>query len=113
MSPISDEEFFADLAAEFGYPVIVVVPNVIGAINQTLQTLITASCFRDGLPVGGVILNDARMFDGDVSMETNREQIASRAMSPVLTRLRYEGTAFDEVVDWAAIATQTEPTSAN
>jgi dethiobiotin synthetase len=113
MSPISDEEFFADLAAEFGYPVIVVVPNVIGAINQTLQTLITASCFRDGLPVGGVILNDARMFDGDVSMETNREQIASRAMSPVLTRLRYEGTAFDEVVDWAAIATQTETTSAN
>lgn len=104
MSPCNEEEYFADLAYEFGYPVLVVVPNMIGAINQTLQTLITAACFRDGIPLGGVILNDARMLDGDVSMETNREEISSRAMSPVLTRLRYDGTAFDDVIDWMGMA---------
>ena len=76
-------------------------------INQSLSALITAACFRDGIPIAGVILNDARMFDGDVSMETNREQISSRSVSPVLTRLRYEGDEFDEQVDWMMVAQQT------
>lgn len=104
MSPISDEEFIADLAFDFGYPMVVVSPNVIGVINQTLQTLITASCFRDGIPVAGVLLNDARMFDGDISMDSNREEIARRSMAPVLSRLRYQGQEFDESVDWMELA---------
>lgn len=107
MSPISDDEYFADIACDLGYPVVIVAPNAIGVINQTLSALITAACFRDGIPIGGVILNDARLFDGDVSMETNRAQIASRAMSPVLTRLRYEGQKFDEKIDWMSVAQQT------
>lgn len=104
MSPISDEEYFADLAYDFGYPVIIVVPNMIGVINQTLSALITAACFRDGLPVAGVVLNDPRRFDGDLSMDSNRDQISSRAMVPVLTRLRYEGESFDDPVDWVHVA---------
>ncbi|MGB1929622.1 MAG: dethiobiotin synthase [Mariniblastus sp.] len=107
MSPISDDEYFADVAYDLGYPTIVVAPNSIGVINQSLSALITAACFRDGIPIAGVILNDARMFDGDVSMETNREQISSRSVSPVLTRLRYEGDEFDEQVDWMMVAQQT------
>lgn len=104
MSPVSDDEYVADLAYDFGYPAIVVTPNVIGAINQSLQTLITAACFRDGLPVAGVILNDLRMFDGDISMDSNRDEIQRRAMSPVLSRLRYEGESFDEEVPWMELA---------
>ena len=103
MSPVTDDEYIADLALDFGYPLIVVVPNVIGAINQTLLTLISAACFRDGLPVGGVVLNDARMFDGDVSMDSNREEIELRAQAPVLTRLRYGVEEFDDVIDWTSI----------
>ncbi|MDB2687594.1 dethiobiotin synthase [Mariniblastus sp.] len=100
MSPVGDEDFIADLALEFGYPAIVVTLNVIGAINQTLQTLITASCFRDGIDVAGVVLNDARSIDGDLSMESNREEIAKRSARPVLTRLRYEQEEFDDKIDW-------------
>ena len=107
MSPVSDDEYFADLAFEFGYPVVIVAPNMIGAINQSLSTLITASCFRDGLNVAGIVLNDARRFDADPSMESNRQQIASRAMSPVLTRLRYNAESFDDPVDWMAVANGT------
>ena len=107
MSPISDDEYFADVAYDLGYPTIVVAPNSIGVINQSLSALITAACFRDGIPIAGVILNDSRMFDGDVSMETNREQISSRSVSPVLTRLRYEGDEFDEQIDWMMVAQQT------
>ncbi|MFK7769045.1 MAG: dethiobiotin synthase [Mariniblastus sp.] len=113
MSPISDDEYFADLAYEFGYPIIVVSPNSIGVINQTLSALITATCFRDGIPIGGVVLNDSRMFDGDISMETNREQVASRSMAPVLTRLRYDGEAFDDSVDWFEIAKKEHDQQAN
>ena len=43
MSPISDDDYNADLAAEFGYPLLVVAANELGTINATLQTLITAS----------------------------------------------------------------------
>ena len=46
MSPVSDDEYIADLAFDFDYPLVLVSPNVLGAINQTLQTLITAACFR-------------------------------------------------------------------
>ena len=103
MSPIGDDDFFADLALEFGYPVVIVTPNVIGAINQTLQTLITASCFRDGMHVAGVVLNDARSIDGDISMGSNREEIAKRSARPVLTRLRYEHEEFDDAIDWIEV----------
>ncbi len=108
MSPISDDEYIADIAYDLGYPTLLVTPNVIGAINQTLSGLVTAACFRDGIPLGGVILNDARMLDDDESMATNREQISSRAMSPLLTRLRYQGQQFDDAIDWMAIAQQVE-----
>ena len=104
MSPISDDEYFADLAYDFGYPTLVVVPNIIGVIHQSLSTLIAAACFRDGLPLAGVVLNDCRSFDNDPSIDSNRAQIASRALAPVLTRLRHEGEEFDDQVDWMAAA---------
>jgi dethiobiotin synthetase len=42
MSPISEDDYNADLAAEFGYPLLIVAENALGTINATLQTLITA-----------------------------------------------------------------------
>jgi len=104
MSPVDDESYFADIAFEFGYPVIVVVDNRIGAINQALQASITASCFRDGLDMAGIVLNDAQAFEGDTSRKSNFEQIASRSMVPVLTRVRHDAENCDNEVDWMAIA---------
>ena len=103
MSPVSEEDFIADLVVEFGYPAVIVTSNVIGAINQTLQTLITASCFRDGIDVAGVVLNDARSIDGDISMNSNRDEISKRSARPVLTRLQYEQDEFDDTIDWMQV----------
>ena len=64
MSPMGEQIYVADLALELGYPLVVVAPNQIGVINQTLQTLITAATFREGLTVAGVVLNDCRPWDG-------------------------------------------------
>ena len=57
MSPLTEDDYVADLAYELAYPLIVVARNALGVINQTLQTLITAATFRRGLPIAGIVLN--------------------------------------------------------
>ena len=104
MSPVTDDEFVADLAFDFGYPLVLVTANVLGAINQTMQSLITAACFRDGLEMAGIVLNDAQIFEGDVSIDSNQEEISKRTETPVLTRVRYEQSEITDEVDWFALA---------
>ena len=104
MSPVNADTYFADVAYEFGYPVLIVVDNRIGAINQGLQATITASCFRDGLDVAGIILNDSQAFQGDSSRDSNFEQLADRCVAPVLTRVHHDAETCETEVDWMAIA---------
>ena len=62
MSPrCSDDDYNADLADEFGYPLVVVAANVLGTINATLQTLIVADTFREGLAIAGIVLNSPQL----------------------------------------------------
>ena len=58
MSPIGDHEFVADLAADIGYPLIIVVPDVLGCINFAMQTLIAAACYGKGLKVADLITQE-------------------------------------------------------
>src|SRR5260221_3346483 len=104
MSPISDEEFVADLAADFGYPLVVVARNAIGVINQTLQTLIVAATFRDGLPIAGIVLNRPADSSGDPSVESNRDELARRAIPPVLAEISWRADSFDRELDWFSLA---------
>ncbi len=105
MSPIDDQEYVADLAAEFEYPLVVVADNAVGAINQTLQTLIAADCFDEGLQVGAVVLNDVHPGANDPAADTNLEQIVTRIEGPLISRLRHGGTHFDDPIDWHELAT--------
>jgi dethiobiotin synthetase len=104
MSPVDDDLFFADVAHQFGYPVLIVVDNRLGAINQGLQATITANCFREGLDVAGLVLNDSQAFPGDQSLDSNFEQIAKRSLAPVLTRVAHGAENCETEVDWMAIA---------
>jgi dethiobiotin synthetase len=105
MTPISDEDYVADLAWDLAFPLIVVAPNQLGAINQTLQTLIAAATFRAGIPVAGIVLNDRSPDDGsDPSRATNGQELARRAVPPVLTHLCFQATGFEQSVDWGALA---------
>jgi dethiobiotin synthetase len=104
MSPLGAEQYVADLATELGFPLIVVSRNVLGTINQTLQTLIAAE-FRGGLPVAGVVLNHvAPPSADDVSLATNRRELAARLSAPVLAEVAWGVDTFDVVVDWFALA---------
>ncbi|HMP77906.1 MAG TPA: dethiobiotin synthase [Pirellulaceae bacterium] len=104
MSPVSDQEYVADLAIDFGYPLVVVARNMLGVINQTMLTLIAASCFRDGLQVAGIILNDLQPFSSDSSQDSNLEEISRRSLSPVLGRVHYQQTEFHPAIDWFALS---------
>ncbi|MEQ1906251.1 MAG: dethiobiotin synthase [Pirellulaceae bacterium] len=108
MSPVTENEFVADLAEALALPLIVVVPNRIGAINQALQTLITASCFRDGLPVAGIILNDLPNDAADPSRESNEKEIARRSPVPVLARVLHDSQQFDRPINWRAVLSPLE-----
>ena len=105
LSPVTDDEYVADLAHDFGWPLIVVAANVLGVINQTLQTLLTAAHFRDGLPVAGVILNDVSAASGaDPSSHSNRSELEKRCGSRLLTQLGWQAEEFDPPVDWYELA---------
>ncbi len=109
MSPLGEEEYVADLALDFGFPLIVVAVNRLGVINQTLQTLITASTFRDGLEVAGIVLNHPRQAPpDDVSLPTNRRQLESRCFVPVLAEVPYQADEIGGETDWLALAAATD-----
>jgi len=104
MSPISDDDYNADLAAEFGFPLVVVAANELGVINATLQTLITAATYCDGLDVAGVVLNSAARREDDASIESNADELARRCVPPLLATVEHGG-GFDREVDWATLCT--------
>jgi dethiobiotin synthetase len=104
MSPMGETEYVADLAGDFGFPLIVVSRNVLGTINATLQTLITAASIRGGLPVAGVVLNNLATPLGDASLSTNRSELVSRCSAPFLAEVAWGATQFDTNVDWLSLA---------
>ncbi len=105
MSPLSDDVYVADLAAELGYPLLVVVRDTLGAINQTLQTLIVASTYCEGIPVAGVVLNRTTAT-ADQSANSNADELRRRAVPPLLATIAWQQTQFDPPIDWLRVGAQ-------
>ena len=105
MTPIAEKTYVADLAGAFGFPLVVVSRNVLGTINQTLQTLIAATVYRNGLPIAGVVLNNrAAPKADDASLSQNRLELASHCVPPILAEVACGAQDFDAAVDWFALA---------
>ncbi|NIL98759.1 MAG: dethiobiotin synthase [Planctomycetales bacterium] len=103
MSPLADDTYNATLAAEFGFPLVVVAANRLGVINQVLQTVITAGTVCKDLVVAGVVLNNV-CRDPDISCATNRQQLQARCGPPVLAEVGWQAEELAERVDWYALA---------
>jgi dethiobiotin synthetase len=103
MSPISEDDYNADLAADLGYPLVVVTENVLGTINATLQTLITARHYGNGLRVAGIVLNSRRALAGDASVDSNAEELAKRCSAPLLAIVGHGG-GLEVEVNWCEVA---------
>jgi dethiobiotin synthetase len=106
MSPMGEDQYVADLAEEFAFPLVVVSRNALGTINQTIQTLIAAAAFHNrGLPVAGVVLNHVAAPSGaDVSLAGNRRELAARCAVPIVGEVAWGGEHFEANVDWFALA---------
>lgn len=105
LSPMGEDEYVADLAADLGFPLIVVAPNELGVINQTLCTLVTAAVWSQSLAVAGVVLNRRHLASAaDPSLATNRAELERRCEPPVLAELGFQADAFDRSVDWLKLA---------
>jgi dethiobiotin synthetase len=106
MSPLSEEDYNIDLAAEFGLPLLIVAANELGVINATLQTLITARARAPKLPIAGVVLNQAMPRKNDASLASNAEELAARMDVPLLATVGHGQSEFEENIDWFALALQ-------
>ena len=100
MSPISDDDYVADLACEFQLPLLVVSANQLGVINQTLQTLITAATFRDGMEVAAVALNDQAADTSDASRHSNHAELQQRCVPPLLPPIQYGAEELPAAEQW-------------
>lgn len=104
MAPLGDSEYVADLAHDFGYPLVVVSRNALGTINHTLQTLFVTKSYRGGLFVAGVVLNHLGVLSDDPSVATNRKELAARCSAPILAEVAWNSDHFDILIDWFELA---------
>ena len=104
LSPISDDDFVADLVIEFGYPLVLVASNRIGVINQVLQTLHVAKTYRGGMQVAAVVLNDVERSSDDPSCASNLNELQRLCDVPVLTHVQHAASYFESETDWFELA---------
>lgn len=88
LAPLTDDETVADLAADLGYPMLLVAADRLGTINHTLLTVEVAE--RRGLNVAGIVLNRISA-ERDDSSARNAAEIERRCRAPVLGALEFGG----------------------
>ncbi len=105
LSPMGPTQYVADLVREFGFPIVVVAPNRVGVINQTLQTLLAASSLCDKIPIAGVVLTDVFPPEHfDPSMPGNRAELELRCVPPVLAHVEHGAKRFARDLRWSNFA---------
>ena len=104
MSPVSDGLYAADLAAHFGYPLIVVAPNRLGVINKVCNThrgrhLLRGTCDgrrppqRNRRPAGGHARESSRQPGGTGHALSGPTAFVRRMAGDVLCRRGRFGSA--------------------
>ena len=102
-SPLSDATTVADLAVEWGWPVVIVVADRLGAINQARLVMHAVRTYRGGTPIAGVVLNQVDVTPDDASTSNADELRRLEPTTPILT-LAHRGSSFTPEVDFAAWA---------
>ncbi|HEY5312439.1 MAG TPA: dethiobiotin synthase [Pirellulales bacterium] len=101
LAPASDEDSMADLAADFGFPMIVVSANRLGTINHTLLTLAVAASRK--LKVAAVVLNDLSEDSADLSRSSNFADLKLLIGQLPLISLSAGGQTFTPAIDWQRV----------
>jgi dethiobiotin synthetase len=100
LAPIDDDETFAELVRDFGFPLVIVAKNALGTINHTLLTLHAARTIHGGLPVAGIILNQLSPPNAnDPSVATNRRELERRCAASILAEIAWNADRI-KAIDW-------------
>lgn len=108
LCPLTDDLTIADVAARFGFPLLIVSRLGLGTINHTLLTVEVAR--QRGLSVAGILFNEPASLAADLSSATNADEVASRCDVPVLAVRRHDShgwlSRFGHAtqLDWWALA---------
>lgn len=107
LCPLSCRETVADLARDLRFPLVIVCPLVLGAVNHTLLTIAVAE--SRGLPIAGLVINQIRPESDAVSQSTISE-IIGRTSVPILATMPFAERdrlrPLDKIrtIDWMKLA---------
>jgi len=101
MVPITKDYFVLDMAKDFGLPVIVVTRPGLGMINHTLLTVNYA--LKEGLTVGGIIINYSQPAEGTIAEQTNPAILEKICPVPVLGIFPYLKNIGSDAIEEAAV----------
>lgn len=140
-SPLGDDLYVADLAHRFGLPLVVVSRNVLGTINQTVQTLIAATAYRAdcriwrpstaegrtppsargcphtaehaaaGLTVAGVVLNHPTASSADDESLSSNRRQIEHHLGRPILAEVAYRGRFDAAIDWYSLAHGAKPSA--
>lgn len=109
-SPLGERTLGADLARDFGLPLVVVDSARLGAIGRTLATVRAARA--EGLVVAAVVLSEVAPPRGDPGDPAADSEIAAAAMADLgrllpsvpVTLLGHAAPGFTPAIDWWSAA---------
>ena len=100
LSPLTYDSTNADLAERLGWPIVIVVADRLGAVNQSMLAFEVAHARK--LKVGAIILNEATkptvrtLYDNHIEMIVKQIQSSNRVV-PRIMKMRYGETTFGEL----------------
>lgn len=94
-SPLTRDCLVADLAVEFGFPLVIVAPDRLGVIHQVMATLEAARSYAPTLRVAGIVLSQPRPVDG-IETEAHLEWLGNRFPELLLGCVKHEQTSLDD-----------------
>lgn len=114
LSPLTEEETVADFAVTLGLPLVAVVVNKIGMLNQALLTVAAALHLAKPLPMAALVVNDLIPLNTDQSKESlaadrflqrsNPEELLRLLPRMPQTRLKHNAKQFTPLLDWPSLA---------
>lgn len=109
LSPLSDEDDNASLAADLGLPLLVVVANELGAINGARQTVLAARTLLPQLSLAGIVLNQVTSRPDDTSPTSNQAEIARWCETPIVATVDFGAATFEDEIDWLTLCRSQRP----
>ena len=98
LSPLGERELVADLAADCGFPLVIVSRNALGTLNHTLLSVEAAE--RRHLPIAGIIFNSPVLQTNDPSVADNVQQLQTYCTCPVLGEVVHGGRLSKDLSRW-------------